>query len=232
MLSISKAAEVLGVSPGTLRRWDAEGRIQVSRSVTGYRQFDVQQIQRDQFKRQVLLYSRVCSRKQSDDLQRQSKYLRDNLPTAINSMQINEIQDIGSGLNFKRKGLITLLEAVTTKSVHTVVVASRDRLCRFGFELLEWLCKQNNTNILVLNNKDSTPEQELGEDLLSIVQVYCCRWNGRRRYIGKNKMLEVTTTSISTPEETSESVGTHVSLHLQCNNSHVEKPKHSRAIKT
>jgi predicted site-specific integrase-resolvase len=70
-------------------------------------------------------------------------------------------------------------------------VASRDRLARFGFELIEWLCKEFGTELLVLDTEDTTPETELGKDLMSIVQVYCCRWNGKRRYTKKeNQSIE------------------------------------------
>ena len=66
--------------------------------------------------------------------------------------------------------------------VRSIVVASKDRLARFGFELIQWMCTECGTEIVVLDSSDGAPEEELGKDLMAIVQVYCCRWNGRRRY--------------------------------------------------
>lgn len=229
MLSIQEASIALGVSKSTLRRWDAEGRIPVSRSLTGRRMFDIDAIKGAQTKH-IILYARVSSRKQVDDLQRQKAYLRDNLPPQFNTAQCKEINDVGSGINFKRKGLTTLLEQVLSNTVQTVVVASRDRLCRFGFELVEWMCQQHGTNILVLNNQDTTPEQELGEDLMSIVQVYCCRWNGKRRYKNNHQVLEVTSSSNTSTEAHAGAMGTCVTLHLQCNNECPQQPKSTKKV--
>jgi len=226
MLRIKEAAIELGVSKDTLRRWDRQGRIPVSRSVSGYRLFDVEAIKQSQ-SREVILYARVSSRKQSDDLKRQKQFLRENLPAQFATFECKEIEDIASGLNFQRKGLKTLLERVLSNAVQTVVVASRDRLCRFGFELVEWVCNQHNTNILVLNKQDTTPEQELSEDLMSIVQVYCCRWNGKRRYKNNHQVLEVTSSSNSNPETNSGPMGSCITLHLQCNNPCIEQSEHT-----
>jgi predicted site-specific integrase-resolvase len=92
------------------------------------------------------------------------------------------ISDVGSGINFKRKGLLSLLSKCKQGCIREVVVASRDRLCRFAFELLEWFFKEHNIQLKVHFDADQSPEQELGDDLLSIVQVFCCRRNGKRRY--------------------------------------------------
>ena len=125
-----------------------------------------------------ILYSRVSSHKQEDDLQRQKQYLEENCQTK----EFTHIQDIASGLNFKRKGLIKILDSVKEGKVRTIIVASKDRMARFGFDLIEWLCHEYGTKILVLDNQNQSPTEELGKDLLSIVQIYCCRWNGKRRY--------------------------------------------------
>jgi predicted site-specific integrase-resolvase len=92
------------------------------------------------------------------------------------------VKDIGSGINFRRKGLLSILQRVKDGDIRSVAIASRDRLCRFAFELLEWYFKQHDVQLLVLDSDDQSPEQELSDDLLSIVQVFCCRRNGRRRY--------------------------------------------------
>jgi len=98
------------------------------------------------------------------------------------------IKDIGSGLNYKRRGLLTLLDLSNKGLVEEVVVWSRDRLCRFGFELIEWLFIQNSTKLVVLDRTKKVPEQEFTEDILAILQVFACRWNSKRRYtIDKDK---------------------------------------------
>lgn len=125
---------------------------------------------------QNYIYCRVSSQKQQDDLQRQIQFLSDKFP------DYQVIKDIGSGLNYKRKGLLKLLELSNRKQVGSIVVFSKDRLCRFGFELLEWQFKQNNTELVVLEQTDKTPEQEFTEDILAILQVFACRWNGKRKY--------------------------------------------------
>lgn len=191
MLRLKDASEALGITPGTLRNWTNQGLIQCSRSKTGQRIFSIDDIEsatRKIHKKRttVICYSRVSSIKQRDDLKRQTEFLQANIPNEYSESNYLHIEDVGSGINFKRKGLISLLEQVLSRNVSTVIVASKDRLYRFGFELIEWICEFHGTKILVLNQKDSTPESELGEDLMSIVQVYCCRWNGKRRYNKNN----------------------------------------------
>jgi len=100
------------------------------------------------------------------------------------------ICDIGSGLNFKRKGLQTLLELCFKGLVSEVVVAHRDRLCRFRFELLEWTFNKHNARLVVLDQGNSSPEDELASDLISIVHVFSCRINGKRKYRRRNEKSE------------------------------------------
>jgi excisionase family DNA binding protein len=196
MLRIKQASEHLGVKVGTLRKWTNEGRIKFSTTQSGQRVFSIEdlqattgKIQKDRTK--VICYCRVSSVKQKNDLVRQCDYIKTNIPDKYSRSECLLFTDVASGLNFKRQGLLRLLERIQQRDVSTVIVASKDRLSRFGYELIEWMCLQYGTEILVLNNKDSAPETELGEDLLAIVQVYCCRWNGKRRYEG-NKSNEST----------------------------------------
>jgi putative resolvase len=165
----------------------------------------------------TILYSRVSSHKQKNDLDRQQEYLRSNLPNEHSRSEKIEISDIGSGINFKRPGLLRILRLVKEGKVSSVVVASRDRMARFGFELIEWMCKEFGTKILVLDNEDTTPESELGKDLMSIVQVYCCRWNGQRRYQNriKNQSQKTEIETIQGSESDSEPVGGLLPIHLQ-----------------
>lgn len=126
--------------------------------------------------RVTLLYARVSSRSQKSDLEQQIKFLAAHYPDA------EIITDIASGLNFKRKGLQTLLDRVLTNTCKLVVIAHKDRLCRFGFDLIAWLCQRQQTEILVLNQTNLSPEREMVEDILAIIHVFSCRLYGLRKY--------------------------------------------------
>lgn len=203
----SEACKILGVKEGILRKWDSQGKIKTIRTPGGIRLFDITSVDpttnlfaiREKKEPIAIFYSRVSSSKQKDDLERQKQFLKDNYADKYPRFQ--EITDVGSGLNFKRSGLLRVLGLVKEGNVSAVVVASKDRLARFGFELIEWLCREYGTETVVLDNQDSTPEEELGNDLMSIVQVYCCRWNGKRRYKAKNKGNEAKAETNATTEE-------------------------------
>jgi predicted site-specific integrase-resolvase len=190
-----KARNILGVSDATLRRWAAAEKIKSIVTPTGRRLYDVESFGGRRGAEAVdavlgaadvdahavrqpstILYARVSSSKQRDDLERQIDFLKNKYPDA------EVISDVGSGINWSRKGLRKLLGLSRSGDIDRVVVAERDRLCRFAFELLEYVFGINGTIVEVVNAQDSSAEQELQEDLLSIVQIFCCRRNGRRRY--------------------------------------------------
>ena len=198
LVYLRKAIQLSGLSANTLRKYADNGTFKVKRIGNGQRLFDVSDIM--QFKRPsnngkpVVCYCRVSSRKQKDDLARQVVFMREQYPNA------DIIQDIGSGLNFKRKGLQTILQRLLQGDKFTLVVAHRDRLCRFGFELFQFLFEQNGGEILVLDKSDVSPQQELTEDLLAILHVFSCRMHGLRRYtnqIKEDKNLSNSTTENS-----------------------------------
>lgn len=203
----SDACKILGIKEGILRKWDSEGKIKTLRTPGGIRLFDITSIDpstnlsaiKEKKDPIAIFYSRVSSAKQKDDLERQKEYIKNSCAEQYPRFQ--EITDIGSGINYKRTGLLRVLGLVKEGNVSHLVVASKDRLARFGLELIEWLCTQYGTKVVVLNTEDTTPEEELGTDLMSIVQVYCCRWNGRRRYKTKNKSSEVETEANHGTEE-------------------------------
>lgn len=176
------AASKLGVSTKTLERWLEAGKIEGIFTQGGQRRYNLDSIipvrkggnPRDE--RATLLYARVSSRSQKADLEQQVNFLKSRYPDA------EIITDIASGLNFKRKGLQTLLDRVLTNTCKLVVVAHKDRLCRFGFDIISWLCTRGQTEILVLDQKNLSPEREMVEDILAIVQVFSCRLYGLRKY--------------------------------------------------
>ena len=179
----------LGVSSGTLRRWANDGTVKTIRTPGNFRLYAIgpifepgEQIVANDTTgstggRQRIVYCRVSSTKQRDDLQRQIDRMRELFPTH------NVVSDVGSGLNFRRKGLRSILELASRGLVEEVVVAHRDRLCRFAFELVEWVLSRHGAKLVVLDQEvASSPEGELVADLLAIVNVFTCRINGKRRY--------------------------------------------------
>ena len=124
----------------------------------------------------TICYCRVSSHKQTGDLQRQVAFMQQQYPNA------EIITDVASGLNYRRKGLATILERLHRGDKLTLVVAYRDRPARFGTELIEQILQQNGGELLVLNQRDFSPPEELTQDLLAILTVFSARANGLRRY--------------------------------------------------
>lgn len=179
-VKLKKAVEYYGLHETTVRRYAKNGNVKSKRTATGRWLFDIGE-ESTECKHSIICYCRVSSRKQQDDLARQVVYMRENFPNA------EIIQDIGSGLNYKRNGIKTLLDRILRGEKLTIVVAYRDRLARFGVELIEQLIKTNGGELVVLNNIVYSPEQELTQDLLAILTVFSCRMHGLRRYTSKIK---------------------------------------------
>jgi predicted site-specific integrase-resolvase len=193
---LRKAVEVLGLSPNTLRKYADEGKIESIKNEAGQRLFDVESyIRGGSIRVATVCYCRVSSSKQRDDLIRQVAYMQSLYPEA------EIIKDIGSGLNFKRKGLRSLLDRLMRGDKLTLVVACRDRLARFGFDLFQYLVEQNGGNIVVLDQAVYCPSSELTQDLLSILHVFSCRMHGLRKY--SQKIKQDPNLSESMPEENS-----------------------------
>jgi len=171
-----KARELLGVHPNTLRSWAKNGKINYIKTASGQRKYDVDAYLGIQREQDVICYCRVSSYKQKDDLQRQIEFMRGQYPNA------EIVKDIGSGLNYKRKGLKAILERAMSGDKLQVVVAHKDRLMRFGFELVEWIVQRSGGEIVVLKQTHLSPEQELTADLLNILHVFSCRLHGLRHY--------------------------------------------------
>ena len=186
-LSIHKVAKIIGVTPQTLRQWDSTGYfVPEQRRSNGYRYYSKEQVDKfvEQFntiknKNRINIgYCRVSTSKQKDDLLRQCENVELFLKTLNHPYQI--IKDIGSGINYNKKGLLELLELICKNKVDTVYVLYKDRLVRFGFELIKYVAELHNTQIVILDSEDKTKEQELVEDLLQIITVFSCRLHGKR----------------------------------------------------
>nr|QYA18552.1 site-specific serine recombinase [Clandestinovirus] len=181
-LKSSHASQRLGVSDETLRRWSDKNLIHYIRTPTGQRLYNVNSVIQPNLKHQRqktdVIYSRVSSshQKKAGDLDRQRKQLESKYPNHTS------ISDVGSGLNFHRPGLKRILDLAFQGNLGEVVVAHRDRLCRFAFDLLQHILEHFGAKITVESELDRTPESELAEDLLAVVSVFSARFNGMRRY--------------------------------------------------
>jgi len=193
LYSISPAALLLGVSVTTIRRWHRAGKIRCFRTVGGHRRFALSEIRRVLLgkkrrerrmrkKNKALVYARVSSHDQKDDLVRQQekleKYCKSN-----NLNNVSVYRDIASGLNGKRKGLLKLLKHISTGEINYLIITYRDRLTRFGFSYLETFCQHFGTTVLAIAEKekqDKTMEQELAEDLVAIISSFSGRMHGMR----------------------------------------------------
>jgi len=193
-VTVGEAARLTGLEIQTVRKMADQASLVCYKTPSGQRRIDIHSIQKfcsnvvhDKEKqiiqKQNFIYARVSTKKQVDDLSRQVEYIYSST-TEFSSYRT--ITDIASGLNFKRKGLATILEACLQGSIGEVVVAHRDRLCRFGFDFIEQLVTKAGGTIKVINDSnDKTSEQELTEDLLSIIHVFSCRQMGKRSYISR-----------------------------------------------
>ena len=184
--STKKVTEILGVTAQTLRNWDKEGKLKPSYvKSNGYRYYSEESIlsytQERKTKKNlnVVGYARVSSKKQSDDLERQINNLNTYISSKYDSFDI--ITDIGSGINYNKPGLKKLIEKINKKEVDLIIVLYKDRLLRFGFELVEYFAKLNNVKIEVIDKIDKNQDQELVEDLVQIITVFSCKLQGKRK---------------------------------------------------
>ena len=195
--SIGDFAELIGVTQQTLRNWDKVGKLKPShKGKSGYRYYSQQQLRyylglkgADAAKRKVVGYCRVSSNKQKDDLERQIENVKTYM--IVKGYSFDVVTDIGSGINYNKKGLNQLIDMVVASEVEKIVVLYKDRLLRFGYELLETLCSKYGTTIEVIDNTEKTEEQELVEDLVQIVTVFSCKLQGRRANKAKKMIKEL-----------------------------------------
>lgn len=185
-------AKKLNVSVKTLQRWDNAGILKAQRSPTGRRYYTEAQYLEyigqpaNQENRSVVIYARVSSSGQKDDLKNQITFLR-NYANAKGIIVDEVLTDIGSGLDFKRKKWNELLMSAQNKEISKILVAHKDRFIRFGFEWYQQWLAQYGVEIIVVNNEELSPEKEMVEDLISVIQVFSCRIYGLRKYKGKIK---------------------------------------------
>lgn len=180
-VSSKEAQKYYGVTGDTLRRWAEKQKIFFEKTDGGHRRYIINSKKKIDSRKKVI-YARVSSKKQESDLQTQIEFLKSRYP------KYSIIKDIGSGINFNRRGFNSLLEQVLQGNVRKVVVYSNDRLARFGQELIEKIFQHFNTEFIIENNtaKNKTDSEELADDLISIITVFTARYYGRRKYNKNN----------------------------------------------
>jgi predicted site-specific integrase-resolvase len=189
-----KAIEKLGVNIVTLRDWEKKGKIEAIRTAGGHRLYNVEKYLKEQKKEKIkdeseseeegaerkkICYIRVSTNGQKDDLERQRKYMKKKYP------EYEVIEDIGSGINFNRRGLRKIIKMAISGKIKKIVVAHKDRLTRFGYELIEDIIKEYSDGEIILddkNKKEKDPQEEIVEDVLQILNVYTAKMNGLRKY--------------------------------------------------
>ena len=188
--SIGEFSKLIGKSVKTLQRWDSQRVLKAFRTPTGRRYYThtqyLQYIGEDIKSREdkepiVYIYARVSSKNQKDDLENQIEFLK-QYANAKGMIVAECLSDIGSGLNYNRRNWNKLIDLCVDKKVDKILIAHKDRFIRFGFDWFERFLKKNNTDIIIVNNDKLSPQEELVQDLISIIHVFSCRIYGLRKY--------------------------------------------------
>ena len=192
--SIRAFAKILGVTPQTLRNWDKSGKLKPHHTASnGYRYYSQEQLSNitkiQGIDRITIGYCRVSSHKQKDDLVRQIENMQTYLLAQGKPFRI--IQDIGSGINYHNKGLLEIIDLINDNKVEKIVVLYKDRLLRFGFELIEEFSRLHNCSVEVIDHTEKTEQQELVEDLIQIITVFSCKLQGQRANKAKKLIQEL-----------------------------------------
>ena len=195
--SIGEFANRIGKTIQTLRNWDKKNILKPSHVTQGgTRYYSQEQLNHflglkseKQINKKIIGYCRVSSHKQKDDLERQIENVKTYM--YAKGYQFEIITDIGSGINYNKKGLNQLIDMVTNSEVEKIVVLYKDILIRFGYELIENICNKFGTTIEIIDNTEKTEQQELVEDLVQIVTVFSCRLQGKRANKAKKMIKEL-----------------------------------------
>ena len=186
LLSIGKVAKKLGITTTTLRNWHRENKL-IPEKITdgGTRYYSDDQIFKfmnkfEHIEKINYIYSRVSNIGQKDDLNNQIEFLKQFCNSRGYITEV--LTDIGSGLNFKRPKWNELLKKVQKYEVERIIIAHKDRFVRFGYDWFENFCLNHGCKIEVVNNEKLSPQEELVQDLISIIHVFSCRIYGLRKY--------------------------------------------------
>lgn len=182
---INEFAERVGRSVQTIRRWEREGKLTAKRLPSGHRYFDESDVRLllggAPDKKSIVVYCRVSSAGQKDDLASQVAAMQ--AYCLAGAIPVDEwVQEIGGGMNFKRKRFLSIVDRIQRGEIVKLVVAHKDRLMRFGFDLFSHIAAENGCEIVVANQESLSPQQEMVEDLMAIVHTFSCRLYGMRKY--------------------------------------------------
>ncbi len=187
LITIGELADLKAVSVDTIRRWEREGKIQSVRTEGGHRRYKLADFIETKPGR-TIAYARVSSHDQKADLDRQDAVLSGYCQSQGWDYEV--IRDLGSGLNYRKKGLIKLIDLLLSGDVGRLVITNKDRLLRFGSELVFSICERFEVEVVILNKKeDATFEEDLASDVLEIITVFSARLYGSRSHKNK-KVLE------------------------------------------
>lgn len=183
LMSIGKFAKKIGVNVATLRRMEAKGELMPAHvSSGGTRYYSTEQLKQfigtNNKQKLVVGYCRVSTPSQKDDLKNQVNNVKSYM--IAKGYQYEIIEDIGSGINYNKKGLKQLIDKINNQEVSKVVILYKDRLVRFGFELIEYLCQINGVELEVIDHTEKSKEEELTDDLIQIITVFANRLYGQR----------------------------------------------------
>jgi putative resolvase len=184
--SITQFAQRVGVSVKTLQRWDREGRLKPTRTPTNRRVYTDEHLYqitpaRRLADRATVVYMRVSSQAQKPDLVNQRTVL-EQFCAARGIAVTDWVSEIGGGLKFNRPRFLALVDRIVTHQVAMVVIAHKDRLMRFGFDLFAHLCRRHGCELVVMNTETLSPEQEMVQDLMTITHCFSARLYGLRNY--------------------------------------------------
>lgn len=184
---------LIGRTTKTLQKWDRDGILPAHRSITNRRFYTHDQYlevvgRKSTVVKKLITYCRVSSAGQKNDLISQRKAVESFCLARGKEIQ-EKLEDIGSGLNYKRKNFVKIMEMVEQGGVSEIVIAHKDRLVRFGFEWFEKFCSDHGVKIVVMNADSLSPEEEMTKDLLSIIHCFSSRLYGLRKY--KKKIIEM-----------------------------------------
>ncbi|MDA8344614.1 MAG: IS607 family transposase [Thermaerobacter sp.] len=183
-VGIGEAAKALGVSITTLRRWEVQGKLIPEHTAGRHRRYDLAKLRPEMHRstpdeRRTIAYARVSSHDQKDDLERQKQVLE--LYCARQGWTFEMVSDLGSGMHYQKKGLRRLLGEILDGHVSRLVLTHKDRLLRFGAELVFAICEAKEVEVVILNQgEDTTFEEDLAKDVLEIITVFSARLYGRR----------------------------------------------------
>jgi predicted site-specific integrase-resolvase len=205
IVGIGKLAKELGVAIDTVRRWEREGKIKGERTKGGHRRYELGKIlsrlDKKSEERITVGYARVSTKNKKDDLERQKKVIE--LYCAAKGWRHRIIEDTGSGLNYNKSGLKELIKLIETNQVERLVLNYKDRLLRFGSEIIFELCKYEDVEVIVINDREEKSyEEELVEDVLSIITVFSAKLYGIRSK--KNKTIVENTKKLFLSEKNNE----------------------------